>query len=104
MVLIDFFNFNVTVAFIPANMFHWMKIMSVLVISMLLCSRHNAAVLDELSCCPSVGVWVSMGGPDEGHVLLSSGNRWPHRGTSQHDQWHDRHSSLCAVKQLYNFD
>lgn len=39
-----------------------MNITSVLVISMLLCSRHNAAVLDELSCCPSVGVWVSMGG------------------------------------------
>lgn len=64
--------------------------MSVVVISMPLCSRHNAAVLDELSCCPSVGVWVSMGGwRDEGHVLLSSGNRWPHRVTSPHDQWHD---------------
>lgn len=39
-----------------------LKITSVLVISMLLCSRHNAAVLDELSCCPSVGDWVSLGG------------------------------------------
>lgn len=39
-----------------------MKTTSVFVISMLLRSRHNAAVLDECSCCPSVGVWVSMGG------------------------------------------
>lgn len=37
------------------------EIMSVMVISMLLCSRHNAAVLDELSCCPSVGVWCVYG-------------------------------------------
>lgn len=77
--------------------------MSVLVISMPLCSRHNAAVLDELSCCPSVGVWVSMGGwLDEGHVLLSSGNRWPHRVTSPHDQWRDRHEWLCDYITLIN--
>lgn len=84
---------------VSANMFYGMKIMSMLVISMPLCSRHSAAVLDELSCCPSVGVWVSMGGwLDEGHVLLSSGNRWPHRVTSPHDQWRDRHKWVCAVK------
>lgn len=75
-----------------------MKITSVLVISMLLGSRHNAAVSDGLSCCPSAGVGVLMGGWRwRTSSLLTSGNRWPHRVTSRHDQWCDRHSWLCTV-------
>lgn len=78
-------------------MFYGMKITSVLVISMLLHSQHNAPVSD-VSCCPSVGVGASMGGWRwRTSSLLTSGNRWPRRVTSRHDQWHDRHSWLCAM-------
>lgn len=53
--------------------------------------------------CPVAPQWVSgclweadwLAGPDEGHALLSSGNRWPHRVTSPHDQWRGRH---CAPR------
>lgn len=62
-----------------------------------LLSTHRGCVVMS---CPVAPQWVSgclweadwLAGPDEGHVLLSSGNRWPHRVTSPRDQWHDRHS------------
>lgn len=62
------FNSNVIAALVVivsdiyANTLYGQVIMIALVISTPLCSRHNVAVLDELSCCPSVGVCTPMGG------------------------------------------